>query len=61
MCGEIFFSLGYLRLTQRLAVVIIQVVNLTKIYDELPGGYDIYTYPILVPRSIAYYTQHAKD
>ena len=37
VCGEIFFSLGYLRLAQRLAVVVIKVINLAKINDESPG------------------------
>lgn len=39
MCGEIFFSLGYLRIAQRLAVVVIEVANLEQISDVPPGKY----------------------
>ena len=39
MCGEIFFSLGYLRIAHRLAVVVIEVANLEQISDVPPGKY----------------------
>ena len=43
MCGEIFFSLGYLRIAQRLAVVVIEVANLEQISDVPPGKYCFYS------------------
>lgn len=40
ICGEIFLSLGYLSLAERLAVVVIKVINLPKINElELPDPY----------------------
>ena len=38
VCGKIFLSLGYLRLAERLAVVVIKAINLSKINNELPGA-----------------------
>lgn len=39
ICGEIFLSLGYLKLAEKLAAVVIKIINLPKINNKIPDPF----------------------